>query len=159
MVLTNGGKVILSTNRAAENTYESLVQYSYLPQNQQSNFSPNFYPSPLTGKPRMTFATYIKDRQNRSIGILAIHLELSRIDDIIRKRTGLGETGETYLVGNTLPNQGGYFERYTVFVSEAPPGTPDLLRNSSQRNVLQRRNRTRCAWTKWGWNVSQLPGR
>jgi PAS domain S-box-containing protein len=135
LVLTNGGKVILSTNKAAENTYESLVQYSYLPQNQQFNFSPNFYPSPLTGKPRMTFATYIKDRQNRPIGILAIHLELSRIDDIIRKRTGLGETGETYLVGNTLPTQGGYFERYTVFVSEAPPGTPDALLNSSQRNV------------------------
>ncbi|MBD3885296.1 PAS domain-containing protein [Phormidium tenue FACHB-886] len=135
LVLTNGGKVILSTNKTAENTYESLVQYSYLPQNQQSNFSPNFYPSPITGKPRMTFATYIKDRQNRQIGILAIHLELSRIDDIIRKRTGLGKTGETYLVGNTLPNQGGYFERYTVFVSEAPPGTPDPLLNSSQRNV------------------------
>jgi PAS domain S-box-containing protein len=135
LVLTNGGKVILSTNKAAENTYESLVQFSYLPQNQQSNFSPNFYPSPITGKPRMTFAASVKDRNNRQIGTIAIHLELSRIDDIIRKRTGLGETGETYLVGNTLPNQGGYFERYTVFVSEALPEESAPLPSSSQKNV------------------------
>ncbi|WP_088889251.1 PAS domain-containing protein [Leptolyngbya ohadii] len=135
LVLTSGGKVVLSTNKAAENTYESLVQYSYLPQNQQSNFSPNFYPSSITGKPRMTFATYVKNQQNQPIGTLAIHLELSRIDDIVRKQTGMGRTGETYLVGNTLPNQGGYFERYTVFVSEPSSGERDSLRSGSQKNV------------------------
>ncbi|MBF2075220.1 MAG: response regulator [Synechococcales cyanobacterium C42_A2020_086] len=117
LVLTNGGKVLFSTNRTAQNTYESLVQYSYLPQDPNLAFLPNFYPSPTTGQPRMTFATPVLDVNGKQIGVLATHLDLSRIDEIIRKRTGLGETGETYLVGNTLPNQGNTFERYNVFVS------------------------------------------
>jgi PAS domain S-box-containing protein len=116
LVLTNGGKVILSTRQASEGTYESPVQYSYLPQG-QNPFSPNFYLSPLTGQPRMTFASSIVNRSNRQIGILAVHLNLSRIDEVIRRRPGLGNTGETYLVGNTLPNQGGDSELYNIFVS------------------------------------------
>ena len=123
LVLNNGGKVLLSTRQASQGTYESPVQYSYLPQG-QNPFSPNFYLSPLTGQPRMTFASPILNQSHRQIGILAIHLNLSRIDEVIRKRPGLGNTGETYLVGNTLPNQGGDSELYNIFVSGQSSRSP-----------------------------------
>jgi PAS domain S-box-containing protein len=124
LILTKGSKVVLSTKRSHEGSYEPLVQYSYLPETQEFQFSPNFYPSPTTGDPRMTFAAAIKNATGEQIGVLAIHLNLSRIDEILRKRPGLGKTGETYLVGNTLPNQGGKLESYNIFVSRKPSLEP-----------------------------------
>ena len=125
LLLTNGGRVISSTHPPSEGTYESLVQYSYLPVG-KNPFYPNFYLSLLSGRPRMTFASPILDRNNRQIGVLALHLNLSRIDEVIRKRPGLGSTGETYLVGNTLPNQGGDLELYNIFVSGGPSDSTSL---------------------------------
>ena len=116
LLLTKGGRVIASTRPLSEGTYESLVQYSYLPE-AGNPFYPNFYLSLLSGRPRMTFASPLSDGK-RQIGVLAIHLNLDRIDEVIRKRPGLGNTGETYLVGNTLPNQSGSgLELYNIFVS------------------------------------------
>jgi PAS domain S-box-containing protein len=122
MIVSVGGKVLLSTEPSHQGQYEALVQYSYLPEKPQTQFAPNFYPAPTTGDPRMTFAAPIEDA-GQQVGILAIHLNLSRIDEILRKRPGLGKTGETYLVGNTLPNQGGNLQRYNLFVSGHP--SPD----------------------------------
>jgi PAS domain S-box-containing protein len=121
MVVSVGGKVLLSTEPSHRGMYEALVQYSYLPENPQMQFAPNFYPAPTTGAPRMTFAAPIANAAGQQVGILAIHLNLSRIDEILRKRPGLGKTGETYLVGNTLPNQGGNLHRYNLFVSGRSP--------------------------------------
>ncbi|MCG8363421.1 MAG: ATP-binding protein [Pseudanabaenales cyanobacterium] len=113
LILTKGGKVILSTNKANEGKFEALVHYSYLLPENRLGFNPNFYLSPVTSEPRMTFATYLLDQTSQRIGILAIHLNLDRIDDIIRQRTGLGETGETYLVGNP----GSSLALYNFFIS------------------------------------------
>jgi PAS domain S-box-containing protein len=125
LILTTGGRVVLSTEPTSASRYESLVQYSYLSQNAESTFLPNLYSSPQTGQPSMTFAIPIWDG-DQQVGILAIHLNLSRIDRLIRQRTGLGKTGETYLVGNTLPNQGSQFERYNVLASTAPPSSSSV---------------------------------
>ncbi|MBW4515800.1 MAG: response regulator [Timaviella obliquedivisa GSE-PSE-MK23-08B] len=124
LILTKGSKVVLSTKKSNEGSYEPLVQYSYLPKTQEFQFSPNFYPAPTTGEPRMTFATPIEGATGQQIGILALHLNLSRIDEILRKRPGLGKTGETYLVGNTLPNQGGNLKSYNIFISKTPSHQP-----------------------------------
>jgi PAS domain S-box-containing protein len=123
MIVTKGGRVLLSTEPSRQGAYEAIVQYSYLPA-PQVQFAPNFYPSPTTGDPRMTFAAPLEDAAGQEISILAIHLNLSRIDEILRKRPGLGKTGETYLVGNTLPNQGGNLKRYNLFVSGHPSREP-----------------------------------
>jgi PAS domain S-box-containing protein len=124
LILTKGSKVVLSTHKSNEGSYEPLVQYSYLPETQEFQFSPNFYPAATSGDPRMTFAAAIQNETGQQVGVLAIHLNLSRIDEILRKRPGLGKTGETYLVGNTLPNQGGNLESYNIFVSKKPSLEP-----------------------------------
>ncbi|MCU0569280.1 MAG: PAS domain-containing protein [Oculatellaceae cyanobacterium Prado106] len=127
LILSPGGRIKLSTNPQQEGKFESLVQYSYLPHEGDAHFYPNFYSSPTAGDPRMTFACPLVDAKKRQIGFIAIHLNLSRIDEILRKRPGLGKTGETYLVGSTLPNQGGSTEFYNIFISRKPqtqPGEP-----------------------------------
>lgn len=124
LILTKGSKVVLSTQKSNEGSYEPLVQYSYIPETQEFQFSPNFYPNSTSGDPRMTFAAAIQNAAGQQVGVLAIHLNLSRIDEILRKRPGLGKTGETYLVGNTLPNQGGNLESYNIFVSKKPSLEP-----------------------------------
>ncbi|MBW4465118.1 MAG: PAS domain-containing protein [Pegethrix bostrychoides GSE-TBD4-15B] len=131
LLLTKGGRVVTSTRQPSQNTYESLVQYSYLPEN-GNPFYPNFYLSLLSGRPRMTFASPLLDGK-RQIGVLAIHLNLDRIDEVIRKRPGLGNTGETYLVGNTLPNQSGSdLELYNIFVSGGQSSGQSSSQSSSQ---------------------------
>jgi PAS domain S-box-containing protein len=64
--------------------------------------------SPVTGRPAMTIVVPFFSQSGQRLGLLAAHLYLERMNRIILNRTGLGESGETYLVDKT----------YT-FVSEA----------------------------------------
>lgn len=41
------------------------------------------------------------DEHKRRVGVLASHLNLDRIDRLILERTGLGASGETYLVNTS----------------------------------------------------------
>ena len=59
---------------------------------------PTRYVSPVTGKPAITLAKPLEDRQ----GMILVDLDLERIDRIAREKTGLGESGETYLVGSLI---------------------------------------------------------
>jgi hypothetical protein len=61
----------------------------------------NTYVSSLTDKPTITVATplFADAGRGRRVGILAGNLALSRIDRIVLGRSGLGESGATYLVG------------------------------------------------------------
>ena len=37
---------------------------------------------------------------NQIIGVLALQVSIEKVDSVMQERTGLGETGETYLIGN-----------------------------------------------------------
>lgn len=95
-VLNLSGDIVLST----EKTHEGFSQATtpYFIQGRSKSYVQNVYSSPLTGHPIITLVTPIFDNQNRRIGVLAAHLSLARIDRIILERTGLSESGETYLV-------------------------------------------------------------
>ena len=98
-ILTNDGQVVFSTNKTLEGKYQPLgATTTYFTRN-QTDFKPIFYTSSITGKTVITFATEILDRSNKPIGAIAITLDLQEVDNLIRERTGLGKTGETYLVG------------------------------------------------------------
>jgi len=100
-----GGKIFLSTNPGFEGQYR--VRDKYFVTGQQGTFVQNVYPSPLTAKPTMTIATpLVLPETQQPIGVLAVNLNLERMDEIIQDRTGLGTTGEAYLV-----------DQYNVFVS------------------------------------------
>ncbi len=53
---------------------------------------------PSNGAPAAFIAQPVMDRGN-VVSVVALQLPLSAINDIMSERTGLGETGETYLIG------------------------------------------------------------
>ena len=62
----------------------------------------NAYRSSLTGRPTITVATPLFDRDGKGqrVAVIAANLSLQRVDRIVLERTGLGATGRTYLVGD-----------------------------------------------------------
>ncbi|MEA5517709.1 ATP-binding protein [Limnoraphis robusta] len=99
-LLSRSGRVVVSTHPKQIGLYKPLVQYSFVKPNSTEGFVSNFYRSPDTGKAQITLAIPLLNSDNKQQGILATNLNLDRIDQIIRQNTGLGKTGETYLVGN-----------------------------------------------------------
>jgi HAMP domain-containing protein len=98
-ILTNGGIVVFSTDAAQLGIYKGLGNnITYFDADNQSAFVPNIYTSALTGQPTVTLATPILNEAGDRQAVIAITLNLDSINQIIRERTGLGETGETYLV-------------------------------------------------------------
>ena len=105
-LLNNEGKVVFSTN---QNWQDQVQPFGNLTSNEsQKNIklTSTFAIAELDNKPVITFATPIIDQSSgQPLGILAITMDLAEIEDLIRQRTGLGTTGETYLVDRWGDNQ------------------------------------------------------
>jgi signal transduction histidine kinase/HAMP domain-containing protein len=97
-ILDLDGNIILSTDKSHEGL--SQAEAPYLIQG-RSRLTQSIDTSPLTGQPTITIATPLFDERKRRVGVLASHLNLSRIERLIRERTGLGSSGETYLVNTS----------------------------------------------------------
>ncbi len=117
-----GGKVLFSTNREHEGSYE--VTSSFFTEGRKGTYVQNVYLSATLGRLVMTVATPVQDRAGQAIGVLAVHLNLNRLDNIMLQRGGLGATGETYLV-----------DRYNVFVSEARFGGESFPRGVHTQGI------------------------
>ncbi|MEH2118425.1 hybrid sensor histidine kinase/response regulator [Nostoc sp.] len=102
-ILDRSNRIILSTEKMREGQYELLGNVTYVEQVEPGeSFVPIFYVSPITGKPSVTLATPLYNQTGVHQGIILAHLDLDRIDHIVRQRTGLGKSGETYLVGSLV---------------------------------------------------------
>ena len=98
-VLDRSNKIVLSTNQQREGEYEILANITYVESVEVgANFAPIFYVSPITRRPAITLAKPLQDRS----GMILVDLDLDRIDNIVREKTGLGESGESYLVGSLI---------------------------------------------------------
>ncbi|AIE72652.1 MULTISPECIES: hybrid sensor histidine kinase/response regulator [unclassified Synechocystis] len=101
-ILNTGGIVVASTNPEEIGIYKGIGNQTTYFADVKSDLKivPNFYFSKIYNRPSMTFATSIRhDTTNERLGYLSIDINLNAIDNLIRKRTGLGNTGETFLVG------------------------------------------------------------
>jgi len=58
--------------------------------------------APSAGEPAMFAAIAMRDADEQVLGVLALQLPTDRIRDIMQFTAGMGETGETYLVGEDL---------------------------------------------------------
>lgn len=110
-----GGKIVVSTDASHEGQYR--VTDRYFTQGKQATFVQNVYPSPITLAPAMTVATPVLDERGQRLGVLAVHLSLKRMDEIIQERIGVGASNEAYLV-----------DRLTVFVSAERFGRQEFPR-------------------------------
>ncbi len=55
-----------------------------------------------SNEPASFIATKVMDERGGMFGILAYQISLKGINDIMQERTGMGKTGETYLVGSDM---------------------------------------------------------
>lgn len=99
LVTDNGGFVVFATDKSRLGKFQPLGSpTTYFTRQGAKAIVPNFYTVPGTEKSAITFATPIVDRQEVTMGAIVINLDLVEVDELIRERTGLGESGETYLV-------------------------------------------------------------
>ena len=129
-ILDRSNRIILSTNKQREGQYEISANITYIEQIQLGDsFAPIFYTSPISGKPSVTFATSIRDATKVRQGVLLADLNLDRIDRIVRERTGLGKSGETYLVGSLVTKN--------AFISkdQDKTQTPDFSQGVSSQGI------------------------
>lgn len=99
-ILDLNGTVVLSTNPSQEGL--ERVDMDYFQYGRRSTTVQSFYSDPVSGKAMVTVATPMFDSQKRRVGVLAGHLNLARIERIVLERSGLGESGETYLVNTSF---------------------------------------------------------
>lgn len=99
LILGMDGQVALST--MPEHEGQSHAQDLFFTQGQSSTYVQPVYTSRVSGRPTITVATPLFDENKRRVGVLAAHLNQARIDRVILERTGLGNSGETYLVNPT----------------------------------------------------------
>ena len=105
------GRVAISTLAAHEGQLHA--QDLFFKEGQSTAYIQRVYTSQETRRPTITIATPLFDQAKRPVGVLAGHLNLTRVDRIIMERTGLGVSGETYLVNPSYE-----------FVSAAQPDNP-----------------------------------
>ncbi|MEM9219725.1 MAG: ATP-binding protein [Cyanobacteria bacterium P01_F01_bin.150] len=120
-ILTEGGIVLLSTNKELENKYQPLGSTTTYFTNENLEIKPRFYISPITNETSITLATPILNELNERIAALSITLDLKEIDDLIRQKTGLGNTGKTYLIG-TLEQKNTFIESERSANDQFPNG-------------------------------------
>jgi signal transduction histidine kinase/DNA-binding NarL/FixJ family response regulator len=101
-IIDRDRQVIFSTNRHRQNRQQLFQQITYVKPGQQANFTPLFYLDPITKKPAMTLAQAIVDRHGVEQGKVLVQVNLNRIDRIVGETSGLGTSGQTYLVGSLV---------------------------------------------------------
>jgi two-component system sensor kinase len=90
------GEVLVSTDSSREGTDESGSGFFVMAKD--GTFVQNVYISQEYSRPVMTVATPVKDDDGNLLGVLAGKLGLNDIDEMVHERSGLGETGEVYLL-------------------------------------------------------------
>jgi len=95
-IYQRSGEIIASTT--GEQICKIVTRQPYFTASIQYDFvSPPFY-DVGTGQLTMVFSHPIQNSDEEIIGVIAGRLNLSTLADTMLNRTGLGETGETYLV-------------------------------------------------------------
>jgi GAF domain-containing protein/HAMP domain-containing protein len=98
------GEVVLSTNRAHEGGSEATSPF--FTEGIKATYVQNVYSSPSLGRSTVTIATPLVEEAGTSgltaggeaIGVLAVHLDLARLDAIVLERGRFGPALETYVV-------------------------------------------------------------
>ncbi len=127
-LLDRSNRIILSTDKIREGQYEILANITYVEQVEPGDtFAPIYYVSPFTGKPSITLATPLRDEPGKRQGMILAHLNLDRIDQIVRERTGLGGSGETYLVGSLVTKN--------TFISKEQANAQEFPRGISSQGI------------------------
>jgi len=117
-----GGKVLVSSQKSHEGQYH--VNDPYFTAGRQALSVQNIYPSSETGRPTLTISAPVYDENETLVGVVVMHMDLMRLDEVLMARTGLGETGEIYLV-----------DRFNVPVSASLYGSAEFPRGVHSQGI------------------------
>lgn len=119
-LLNRSNRIILSTNRLLIDKHVITTNLTYFEGIESGDaFNPVLYRSPITNKPAITFAAPIRNIRGQRQGVILADLNFEGIAQVVGKRSGLGETGETYLVGS-LVNQNTFISREQLDLPTGP---------------------------------------
>jgi signal transduction histidine kinase/DNA-binding response OmpR family regulator len=94
--LDSQGKILVSTDSSHEGDYRTLD--GYFVEGLNNIHVQKIYPSPITFEPTITASIPILDKNNKVTGVLAMHVNLERMDEIIFSNTNISFKDESYLV-------------------------------------------------------------
>ncbi|MFT6433916.1 MAG: signal transduction histidine kinase/CheY-like chemotaxis protein [Candidatus Azotimanducaceae bacterium] len=97
LVLDSDGKVIYSSVTELLGDYRILDEF-FVHAKRDQIYVQKTYPSPIDYRPTMTVSVKVGTPNTSSSGVLAINLNLDRMDTIVLELTGLGNSSESYLV-------------------------------------------------------------
>jgi signal transduction histidine kinase/CheY-like chemotaxis protein len=119
-LLNRSNRIILSTDRQLIDKHIITTNLTYFEGIESGDaFNPVLYRSPITNKPAITFAAPVRDLRGQRQGVILADLNFEGIAQVVGKRAGLGETGETYLVGS-LVNQNTFISREQLDLPTGP---------------------------------------
>ncbi len=128
LLLTERAEIIFSTEPKHQSDYRILDRY--FTSGLQRPYVQKVYPSPMTFVPTITLSRPVlapadSARPGRAIGVLALHLNLERMDEIVlHKRLDNEGAGESYLV-----------DRFNVFISGNRFGTEEFPRGVRSQGI------------------------
>ncbi len=100
-ILDRSDHVIASTRQAREGQYESSADLTYFEEVKPGEpTTPIFYTASASGKLIVTFATPLRGTNGDRIGVIATHLNLDRLSQIVKAQISLGQAVDSYLVGS-----------------------------------------------------------
>ena len=146
-ILDSRGNVVLSTDPSREG--QDDADQAYVHKGLEGLYvSPPFY-SPALGRMTMVIARPLTNPENQVVGVLVGRPKMEALNAILAERSGLGKTGETYLVTSdytlVTPNwettqigaQSGKVETEgTKKAVDAPAGGSGLYRNYAHVPVV-----------------------
>ncbi len=89
-------QVIVSTDQVNEK--EHRLGKSYFVKGRNETTVNYLHVSSDDNQPMMTISTPLRDINSTLLGVLVVHISLAKLEEIALDATGLGDTGETYLV-------------------------------------------------------------
>jgi len=130
-ILNLDGTVHVSTDEKQEGKIKSYEKYSIA--GKKGPFIQSFYYDLSLQQPSMTISAPIKDGQGSLPALLVGRINLKRVSDLMTERTGLGETGETYLVNkfNYLVTESRFEEGLALKKLISTEGVKDCLKGNN----------------------------
>lgn len=111
-ILDKNGKVVATTNPEEEIGEDFSKDLVFLNAKKELYIKDAFYDEEF-GKNAIAISTPIFNETKEFSGVFVARMEMSELNEITTDRTGLGETGEIYLI-----NKDGYMISHSRFLSE-----------------------------------------
>ena len=86
------------------NVGKSQADQPFFVEGTSKTFTQAFYESGLLGRTTLTVATPLFDSTQKRVGVLALHFNMKRVDDIFRREAGMNEVIQSFLFNaNNIP--------------------------------------------------------